>query len=340
MFKFLVSLLISILFTFHSYAATILIYHKIGDNRTPSTNVSIKQFAQQMKYLKNKHYTILSLKTLINLIKLHKKLPKNSVAITFDDGYRTVYKNAFPILKKYHFKAAVFLPTEAIEKHYPDYMTLKQIKEMYKYGIDFQSHSYSHPRMAYKPKGMTTSSYINFISNQLTKSRHFFIKYLGYKPTMFAIPYGEYNKLVIKTAQKLGYSAIFTQDTGSVNRFTPLYLIPREPILGKYWSTMKHFKYVLNQESLTIKERIPNIGVCKFPHIVGARINNIDRYKNFRIYTTQTGWIDAKVHSNLVFAQIKQDNKKRKKMHIGISATDKINRKEAKSFWMIVLKNN
>lgn len=321
-----------------SYATTILIYHKIGDSRTPTTNVSTALFKQQMEYLYKNHYKVLPLASVVETIKQHKKLPKKSVVITFDDGYKTVYKNAFPIIKKYLYPTTIFLPTEAVEKHYPDYMTLNQIKEMQKYKADFQSHSYSHPRMAYKPKNASRKQYTDFIKKELIKSISFFEKYLHYKPYAFAIPYGEYNKTVINEALKCGFEAILTQDTGAVSDNTPLYLIPREPILGKYWSTMKHFKYVLNNEEyLPIKKRMPDIGITNCKNITaGAVIKNIENYKNFKIYTSPTGWIDAKKKGDFVYI----DNISacsRKKIHIGISAADKNNLKDAKVFWMVVI---
>ncbi len=321
-----------------SNSTTILIYHKIGDSRTPSTNLSIENFQKQMKYLYDNHYRIMPLKKVVNMIKHKKILPKKSVVITFDDGYRTVYTNAFPILKKYKFQATVFLPTKAIQKHYPDYMTIKQIKEMQAHNIDFQSHSYSHPRMAYKPKDLTQKQYIDLIKNELASSINFFKKYLGYKPYAFAIPYGEYNKFVIEEAKKQGFEAILTQDTGAVSKDTPLYLMPREPILGKYWSTMKHFKYVINHEEyLPIEKRYPDIGTHKNITKAGATIKNFKKYKNFMIYTSVTGWKQAKIKGNFVYIDNITIKEKRKKLHIGIKAVDKKNLKDAKVFWMVAI---
>ena len=336
----LAAAVIVLLFTINSYATTILIYHKIGDNRTPTTNVSIKKFKEQMKYLHDNGYKVLALKKVVSMIKNHKKLPKKSVVLTFDDGYRTVYKNAFPVIKKYGYPATVFLPTEAIEKRYPDYMTLNQIKTMMKYGIDFESHSYSHPRMAYKPKNWTNKHYEEWIKGELTKSIEFFKKHFGYKPYAFAIPYGEYNKTVIDTAEKAGFKVILTQDPGSVSIYTPLYLIPREPILGKYWSTMKHFKEVLNEEYLPITKRVPDFGLIKkTPTVIGAKLMFAKNYKNCGVYVSELGWKKAKIGSNGLVL-IKNTKKfKRKKDRIAITCVDKNTHKIAVNFWMIINSN-
>jgi len=318
-------------------ACTILIYHKVGDNRTPSTNVSIETFKKQMQYLIENHYKIIPLKKLVNLIEKKKDLPKKCVVITFDDGYKSIFENAFPIIKRYKIPASVFIPTEAVEKHYPDYLTLRQIKIMQQCNIDFQSHSYSHPRFINPPEGLTKEEYKNWIKDDLQKSIEFFKKYLGYKPYAFAIPYGDYNETVIESAKKLGFKAILTQDATALNKNTPLWLLPRQPILGKYWSTMKHFKEILNETYLEVKKRMPDIGETNQPSIIGGIVRNIDQYKpnSFKVYCSQCGWVKADRKDNLVF--IKAPKLTKKVQRVGIMAL-KRNNKVAKTLWMIVVK--
>ncbi len=319
-----------------SSACVIFIYHKVGDNRTPSTNVSIKKFKEQMEYLKANGYNVISLKKLVGLLKKKEKLPKKCVVLTFDDGYRSIYKNAFPIIKHYHYKITVFLPTEAIEKHYPDYLTMKQIEEMRKYGADFESHSYSHPRFTSPPKPMTKKEYENWIRSDLTKSIEFFKKRFGYKPFAFAIPYGDYNKTVISIAKSLGFQAILTQDATALNRFTPLWLLPREPILGKHWSTMEHFKEVLNEGYVAVDRRVPDIGiVSKNPETIGGIVKNFERFKknSFRVYLSERGWQWAQKKGDFVF--IKNSTPLKKKLErVGIMAITKSG-KIAKTLWLI-----
>jgi peptidoglycan/xylan/chitin deacetylase (PgdA/CDA1 family) len=72
--------------------------------------------------------------------------------ITFDDGYRDFYTNAFPILQKYHFPATVFLPTDFIENETnklrgKDHLTWSLVAELSASGISFGSHTLSHPQL-------------------------------------------------------------------------------------------------------------------------------------------------------------------------------------------------
>jgi len=70
-------------------------------------------FEKEIKYL-SKNHTILRLEDLMEAIIKKRNLPYRSVVITFDDGYRNFYTNAYPILKKYQIPAALFLPAGLI----------------------------------------------------------------------------------------------------------------------------------------------------------------------------------------------------------------------------------
>ena len=91
----------------------ILLYHRVNDGRDPFfSGTPVAVFDQQMELLAL-HYQVLPLEEAIERLKSH-DLPDNAVAITFDDGYRDNYENAFPILQKYSLPATIFLATAAI----------------------------------------------------------------------------------------------------------------------------------------------------------------------------------------------------------------------------------
>jgi hypothetical protein len=91
--------------------AVVLCYHQLV-TRKPLFNseLNIDDFRIQMKYLADNGYTTLSLAELKNCL-AHRSFPPKSVVITFDDGYKTFYTLAYPILKEYGLKAAVFFTT-------------------------------------------------------------------------------------------------------------------------------------------------------------------------------------------------------------------------------------
>ena len=92
--------------------AVIIMYHRVGTNKDiwsiDTTDTS--DFEKQMKYLLKTH-KIISLEKLARAIIEKRALPKRAAVITFDDGYKDNYTNAFPILKKYNIPATIFLTT-------------------------------------------------------------------------------------------------------------------------------------------------------------------------------------------------------------------------------------
>ena len=97
-----------------------LMYHRIDVSETDpwSICVSIKFFEEQIKFLKN-NFNIISSDDLIEQVTTN-NIIKNSICITFDDGYADNYINAKPILEKYNCPATFFISTAFINstKHF------------------------------------------------------------------------------------------------------------------------------------------------------------------------------------------------------------------------------
>lgn len=130
------------LLLFNRNKTIILGYHGVYKHISPVENfdgrhVSQKLFIQQMKFIK-KYFNIIKLEDFIEYNKNNKIIPKNSIIITFDDGYKNNYTIAYPILKKYQFPAQIFILPELINKkdniwaskleRYINLTTIKQIR--------------------------------------------------------------------------------------------------------------------------------------------------------------------------------------------------------------------
>jgi len=89
----------------------ILMYHHINYHEDGSVTISPEDFEAHLKYLTQKKYKSIFMDELLDYIEGKKKLPPFSVAITFDDGYLDNWVYAYPLLKKYNFKATIFLVT-------------------------------------------------------------------------------------------------------------------------------------------------------------------------------------------------------------------------------------
>ena len=156
-------------------------------------------FEQQMSSLKREGYTPITIADLGQI-----KSIKKPIMITFDDGYENNYTKAYPILKKYNFKATIFLISGRVGT--PNHLNIDQINIM-KDLIDFQAHTVTHPHLAQIP--------VQQADDELKNSK-FQLESLLHKPiTAMAYPYGNYNQPVIDAAKKY-YQYAFAGDHGII----------------------------------------------------------------------------------------------------------------------------
>src|SRR5690349_3436875 len=119
----------------------VLMYHKVSDNNFADF-LTIKQsdLETQFRYIVQEKYTTISVAELINYHYYRQPLPEKPILLTFDDGYADNYNHLFPLLKKYSFKAVIFIVSSFIGKQNesePGFLNLHQIEEMQKSGVEF-----------------------------------------------------------------------------------------------------------------------------------------------------------------------------------------------------------
>ncbi|WP_457600717.1 polysaccharide deacetylase family protein [Hydrogenivirga sp.] len=308
--------------------ATILLYHRFGDDRYPTTSVSMEDFVAQMRYLKEKGYRVIPMSELVKMLKEGRDIPDRTVVIAIDDGYRSTMK-AYRVLKEFNYPFIVFLYMEAVGR-YPDFLTLEQIREMESSGlVEFENHSYSH-----KPFGLMRD--VNEFVRDLDKSERRFEKLFRRKPRLYALPFGYYNRKVLEVLREKGYEAVFTQDPGNVGKDVDLMRIPRQAIVGS-WSSLKNFKKKLVREPLPLSGLVPDWGVLKNnpPPRIGAYLKNPGNYVSCRIYVTELGWRLAKRKGSLVFRD-GVPKLKRRWNRVGVKCRNRSTGVWAETFWMVI----
>lgn len=208
----------------------VLTYHYIRVPPNPeedklgyNLSTSPQNFQKQMDYLKEREYHTLSPNELYQALKDKKTLPQKSVLLTFDDGYRDFYKNAFPVLKELNLKATVFVVTGFVGDKAGRYLTWNQIKEMDKSGlITFGSHTEHHVDLTRETKAQ----------QELAKSKEILEKNLGKEVMIFAYPGGKFDTQSVKLVSKSGYNLAFTTQIGTKMSFEDRFALPRVRISG------------------------------------------------------------------------------------------------------------
>jgi len=315
--------------------ATVLIYHRFGDDRYPSTNVSAEAFEAQMAFLEKEGYRVIPLKQLVRALEKGENLPDRSVVITIDDAYRSIIDVAWPILRTYSYPFTVFVYTGAVDKGYSDFLNWQQIRKMAAAGVDFQDHGFTHHHMADIPEDMGPVAYEKWLAQEMATSRNLLSRSLGQEPDFFAVPYGEYNETVLAVARRLGYQAVLSQNPGSVSSFCDTYAIPREPILGKEWASIDHFDKVLARVDLPLVDRNPLTRTGPVG-IVGARLLHPDRYVDgtLGIYVSGLGWQQARRDGDFFSAEFSGEFS-RKNTRVTFSGREKGSGRQAVRSWLL-----
>lgn len=191
----------------------ILLYHKIGrpprGARVAGHYVSPGLFRRHLAYLKGRGYESVSLP---DVVRTDRALPPLPVGITFDDGYRCLYKEAFPALQEFGFGAVVFLVagalggTNAWEQAVGDVaeplLELGQIREMQEGGIEFGSHTMGHPHL--------TALATEEARREIAESRRRLEDSLCAPCRSFAYPYGDWDARVRGLVAEAGYEVACT----------------------------------------------------------------------------------------------------------------------------------
>lgn len=209
----------------------ILMYHHIRVNPMPNDpvwaalNVSPDQLNQQLSYLTSHNYHTITLDELLDALNGRISLPVNPIILSFDDGYRTFYTNAFPLLKKYDMRAVQFVITQVVG--IDAYLTWPQILEMDRSGlVEFGAHTQHHPNLP----DLNNAAIVDEI-----KGSKFDLEQQLKKPiNWFAYPYGSYNAFIIQTVQDAGFKGAVSTIYGTNQSKDNMYLFPRIMVDGRF----------------------------------------------------------------------------------------------------------
>ncbi len=219
------------------------VYHRFGDDRYPSTNISVEKFEEQLKFLKDNDFKVISLSQAFEAL-TNKKLNGKVAVITIDDAYKSFYTNGWPLLKKYGFSATIYVNTETIGAG--DFMDWKQIKKIKEAGIEIGNHSHAHPYF------LNDYNKQDFIDD-LNLSQKEFEEHLKELPTSYAYPYGEWNSSMNDVLKANGYSSAVAQNSGVVYTGSPPFSLPRFPMSNDY-ADMETFMEKLSVNALEVTD--------------------------------------------------------------------------------------
>ena len=261
----------------NDYGILSLMYHRFNENKYPSTNIRMDVFDKQMKLIKELGYEFYDPGLFIN--DFNKPKSEKKILITIDDGFKSFYNEAWPYLKKNKIPFILFVSTEPVGKN--GYMTWDEIKEIDESEIGYIGHhSHTHEYLI----DMTEQEFINDIET----ATKIFNKKLGYVPSIFSYPFGEYS-LYMKNYISKNFDIGFGQHSGIIDINKDKFELPRFPINEKY-GELKRFKSLISyrpleynslrpeEKKITKKTNPPQLIVKFFKE--QKNISNINCYSN------------------------------------------------------------
>jgi peptidoglycan/xylan/chitin deacetylase (PgdA/CDA1 family) len=187
-------------------------------------SVTPELFAAHLTSLRAAGYTTISLYALVAALTQGAALPPRPVILTFDDGYRDNYENAFPLLKAHNMTATFFVVTDFIDEQRPEYLTWEMVREMYHAGMSIESHGRNHVRLRGKDQA--------YLVWQALGSAETIQAELGVRPRFICYPSGEYDQLTMDIFQSAHYWAGLTTIQGATHSSEDLFELRRVRVRG------------------------------------------------------------------------------------------------------------
>jgi len=228
----------------------VFVYHRFGDDRYPSTNISLADFAAQMRYLHDHGYQVMRAGEAIALWRVKQSLPPKAVVLTVDDAYTTFKTGAMPILRQYNFPVTLFVNTDSVGRK--DSLDWDDLRELVKEGVEIGNHTATHDSLTAQGAKESLASYRQRLHRDLDRAQQTLIRELGLTPQLFAYPYGEYSTLTQEIVEEFGFLAAFAQHSGVIGRNDPAFALARTPLTGSY-GTLKQMKQKLALRPLPVK---------------------------------------------------------------------------------------
>ncbi len=270
--------------------ASIFLYHRFGEDRYPSTSVRIEQFESHLQLLADERFQVWPLQRIVDTLKTGREVPHNVVAITVDDAYLSVYKEAYPRLKARGWPFAVFVSTEPVDQKLKGFMTWDQMREMSRNGVTFANHGVTHRHLLKHLPGEDTEAWRKRMAWEIETAQKRLQEELGVTEKYFAYPFGEYDESLANLVADAGYIG-FGQQSGPIGMHVDFRALPRFPVAEAY-AELTEFRQKAKTVELPVvdvKPWNPKLRSTDAPRLELTLAKRIKRAAELRCYVTGQG---------------------------------------------------
>ncbi len=235
--------------------ATITLYHHVSESTPASTSISPSDFRTHLEHLRDDGFTVMPLPELLTALQARQQIPDKTMAITFDDGYISIFDTAFPILQEFGFPFTVFINTQPLNDRMNGYMTWEQVKTLSDAGVTIANHMENHPHMVDAEQGEDQNARDTRLREELLRAQARIARETGQDHKFIAYPYGEYDLANKAMLDSLGFMGL-GQQSGAIGFDSDFLALPRFPFGGSY-TDLNDFKQKVQTLAFNLVEVDP-----------------------------------------------------------------------------------
>jgi len=265
--------------------ATILLYHHVDDHTPRSTSISPSVFDEQLIWLAENDFTVMSLEAVADSLTQGRPLPDRTVVLTFDDAYISVYTAAFPRLKERGWPFTVFACPGEVDRRAGPLMTWDQMREIAAAGGSIANHGLYHRFLQRRQPGEDDDAWLARTRSELLQAQERIREEIGTAPPLFAYPYGEFDGDLLALVLELGWTG-YGQQSGPAGELADPTLMPRFPMAGPF-ATMESFPEKMRALPLPVVGVTPNDPYLSIPQAGDAPLRPELR---LRLEPAANGW--------------------------------------------------
>lgn len=243
-----VALLTSAAATAAEQSAVVVMYHRFGDPRFPSTNVTLEQVDAHIEELRSGSYSVLPVPEILRRLRDGTGVPPRTVGITVDDAYETFFTEGWPRFRAAGLPVTLFVSTDSADRNLEDMMTWDQIRSVRDDGVTIGAHTASHLHM---PDADAATN-----RDEIDRSNRRYRAELGAVPSLFAYPYGEAGAEQAAIVREAGYDAAFGQHSGAFSDGSDFFYLPRFS-MNETYGDLGRFRTAANALALPVTDITP-----------------------------------------------------------------------------------
>lgn len=259
-------------------AAAIIMYHRFGEDRYPSTNIRIEQLEAHIRELRDGPYSVLLLPEIVDAWQRGTPLPDRAVAITVDDAYASFAAEGWPRFRAAGLPVTLFVATEAVDQDLGGVLSWDELRRLRDDGVTIGHHSHTHLHMP--------TRYPESVESDLVAATRLFEAELGERPRLFAYPYGEFGGTERSVVERQGFDAAFGQQSGTAHAGMDRLTLPRYA-LNESYGAPDRFRLVVNALPLPVADVDPidpiltSAGPPQLAFSVMESVGSLDRLSCF-----------------------------------------------------------